>query len=321
MYRSGVNVQNPGNAGYKIMVGRFCGRSRARYWELDFARGLCVVLMIFDHLMYCLWDLMPAINELFGTTLFVQSRALAIAYWNWDVRVNVRICVITAFFLLCGISSTLTRGHFRRCIPLAVVAAGITAVTALLEEIGMGQEVLFGVIHMLACGIFLYAVLDNAAICVGELLGQGKRARFFREALRYLPGLVGLGMLVWLFSCGADFVWKDGVWTLESHIASLPTVEENRWLSVFVYVRGFDFTKYSGDYFPLLPFAAIVLSGGIIGRLIYHTSARYAFAPFDGAWNRGVCFFGRHAAVIYIAHMVVIPVLLALAALVSGFLG
>ena len=66
-----------------------------------------------------------------------------------------------------------------------------------------------------------------------------------------------------------------------------------------------------------LPWAALVLIGGIFGRLCYHTDAKYAFAPFGGAWNSGICFFGRHAAVIYIAHMVAIPVFLALCAAIS----
>ena len=63
MYRSGINVKNPGRAGYKSMVGRFCGRAKERFWELDFARGICVVLMVFDHCMYCMWGILPFINQ------------------------------------------------------------------------------------------------------------------------------------------------------------------------------------------------------------------------------------------------------------------
>ena len=90
------------------------------------------------------------------------------------------------------------------------------------------------------------------------------------------------------------------------------------FLSLFVYVDGFNFSRYSGDYFPVLPFAALILVGGAIGRLIYHSSAKYALAPLDGAWNSGVGFIGRHAAFVYVAHMIVIPVALFLSAWVAS---
>ena len=313
MYRSGIDAQHPGRAGYKKLSAR--GRGE-RFWELDFARGVCVILMVFDHFMYCLWDLMPSPNEMFGTSLFAEAQDLAIRWWISDLRVNGRLVVISAFFLLCGISSTLTRGNFRRCIPLALVAAGISAVTVLLEEWGLGMRVLFGVIHMLAAGIFLYAVYDEAASAVGGLLGKGRGADIARGALRLLPGLVGAALLVWYFTAAAQFIVTDGQWEIVSKIDAQWSDEENILRATFAYLLNFRYP--SGDYFPILPWAALMLSGGILGRLIYHTDARYAFARLDGAWNSGFCFLGRHAAVIYVAHMVVIPVLLGAAAFVTS---
>lgn len=311
MFRSGIDVQHPGSAGYKKMVRRFCGKSE-RFWELDFARGICVLLMVFDHFMYCLFDIMPSLNEMFGTSLFAEAEDLAISWWLSDLRVNGRLLVITAFFLLCGISSTLTRGNFRRCIPLALVAAGISAVTAILEQWGLGMRVLFGVIHMLAAGIFLYAVFDEAASAVGALLGKGRASQIARNLLRLLPGVVGAVLLIWYFTAAAQFTFTDGQWEIISKIPAQWSEEENILRATFVYLLNFRYP--SGDYFPILPWAAVVLAGGIIGRLVYHTDARYAFSRLDGAWNSGFCFLGRHAAVIYIAHMVVIPVLFAAAA-------
>ena len=317
MYRSGINVLRPGAEGYKKMTRRYCGRAKERYWEIDFLRGICVVLMVFDHLMYCLWDLMPAINAMFGTHLFEGSEELARQYWRWEVRYNVRIVVISTFFLLCGVSCTLTRGNFRRSIPLALVAAGISYVTALLEQIDMGQQVIFGVIHMLACGIFLYAVFDGVADAACAFFGDGKGARIAKSALKLLPGVIGVAFLAWLFGGGyAELRFAYGYWDVYSlYDAAGATTAEKTFASTFLLIR--NFMPDSGDYFPILPWAALVLLGGIFGRLCYHTDAKYAFAPFGGAWNSGVCFVGRHAAVIYIAHMVAIPVLLAIAAAAS----
>mgnify|MGYP005774897351 CR=1 FL=1 len=326
MYLNGVNVKDPGSAGYKKMTRRFSGRGEGRFWEIDFLRGLCVILMVFDHLMYCLWDIMPIINDTLGTTLFAECEELGRAYWSWNVRLYARGIVITLFFLLCGVSCTLTRGNFRRAVPLGLVALGITAVTSLLSEFtGSNMTVLFGVIHMLACAVFLYAFLDNAAVAAGDCLGEGRVGRGVKSALRLLPGLVGAGLLLWYFSLSglASFTFEGGYGHVVSNFTGAAGVEENKFLAVFLYIRpdasngNFNFERYSGDYFPLLPFAATVLLGGLIGRIVYHTRAKYAFAPLDGAWNSGVCFLGRHTAVIYIAHMIVIPVLLAAAAFVS----
>ena len=49
-----------------------------------------------------------------------------------------------------------------------------------------------------------------------------------------------------------------------------------------------------------------------------NSSAKYALSPLDGAWNSGVCFIGRHAAFVYVAHMIVIPVALFLSAWVAS---
>lgn len=324
MYRSGINLKNPGYAGYKKMVGRYCGRAKERYWELDFVRGLCVTLMVFDHFMFCMWGVLPFINEVLGTSFLAGAEKLGTAYWVWPFRQNFRFWVVTAFFILCGISCTLTRGNFRRSIPLALVAAGITAFTVFLENFGLNEVILFGVIHMLAAAVFLYAVLDNAAVAVGDLLGDGKVSRFFREALRYLPGLVGVAMLIWLFNGFAHLSFENGYLDVISDFTGAATVQENKFLSIFVYIKSapsngwFDYGAYTSDYFPILPWAAAVLMGGIIGRLVYHTSAKYAFAPLSGAWNSGVCFLGRHAAVVYVAHMIVVPMLFALCAWISS---
>ncbi len=306
------------------MIGRYSGRRKERYWELDFLRGLCVLLMMFDHFMYCLWDIVPFINEVLGTAFLADMRKVAIEYWNWTLRNNVREVVILCFLLLCGVSCTLTRGNFRRFIPLALVAAGLSAVTSVLDTF-MGGEgdvvIVFGVIHMIAGGILLYALIDNAAVAVGDALCRGKPR--VRLALRLLPGLFGAALLICYFCMWGKLFIGNGRWNFMSQFPAPEglTEQEFVFLSVFLQFQGRGLTAlYGGDYFPLLPYAAFILLGGIIGVLVYHTPARFIFSRLDGAWNRGFCFLGRHAAFLYIAHMVVIPAVLALFAWLSSLL-
>ena len=323
MICSGINEQNPGRAGYTTMVRRYAGRWKDRFWEIDFLRGLCVVLMVFDHFMYCLWDVMPVINGVLGTSLFDGLRPFALEYWNWDLRNNVREVVILLFFLLCGISCTLTRGNFRRFIPLALVAAGLSAVTSVMSELtGSNMTIFFGVIHMIAAGIFFYAMLDNAAAAIADSWGKSRRAQRAKKLVRFLPGLFGAALLIVYLTCFGHFSTTGGFWrfttdvTLQDILGAGATQEQGNFLSIFLDLKGFNYR--SSDYFPMLPYIAFILLGGIVGRLIYHTDAKHAFTRFDGAWNKPLCFLGRHAAFIYVTHMIAIPCLLALFALFTS---
>ena len=58
-----------------------------RALELDLIRGFAVVLMMFDHLMYDFWGLLPSFIKDYP----LEMRLLGLDYWYWDVRRVVRI--------------------------------------------------------------------------------------------------------------------------------------------------------------------------------------------------------------------------------------
>ena len=99
---------------------------KKRYWELDFVRGLCVLLMIFDHAMFSFADVLPGIWEMFNVKFFGGLPDLALDYWTWNFRQVFRIFVFTAFFVLCGISCTFSRSNLKRGIKAFLVATAIT---------------------------------------------------------------------------------------------------------------------------------------------------------------------------------------------------
>lgn len=166
---------------------------KQRIWELDAARGLCLILMVGFHLWY---DLV----YLFG---LVPLRAA------WLFR------LITGwgnlpFLLICGICATLGKYHVRR--GLQVLGGGllISAVTVGLFLAGFsGREVLiyFGVLHCLGSCMLLWpllrklpsralAVLSIIAIALGLWLRYRVRVNF--------PWLIPLGIVPWDFA-SADF--------------------------------------------------------------------------------------------------------------------
>lgn len=287
-----------------------------RFWELDFLRGLCVALMVFDHFMYSLFDVLPVANDLFGTAFGVELTALAKRYWTSPFRNTVRMYVICTFFILCGISCTLSKNNCKRGFLLAAVALGFTGVTAVIDNYFPHFIVRFGVLHMLACAVFAYALFDLCSQGFRLLFRSGKAKKIAETALGYLPALIGLILLILYFAKWGTLSFSRGYPEFVSTV--FPSVDSDRndlW-SYFIYVKYYRFD--SSDYFPLLPWAAIVLLGSAIGRAIYHTSARYAWRALDGNWNAGFCRLGRHAAVIYLGHVIIIPALTALGVAVGS---
>ena len=292
-------------------IARFTKKRKERFWELDFLRGLCVVLMVFDHFMFNMMDVLPVVNEFFGTTLGRELSKYALVYWKGDFRNTVRFFVICTLFVLCGISCTLSKSNFKRGFLLALCALGITGVTGVIESYYEGFIVRFGVLHMLAAAVLMYAVLDLLARLALLPVKGAKAKKIAETALGYLPALTGFVLLCVYLTCYGTFSCKEGYPFFYSTV--MPSSDKNQsavW-AIFVYVKHYQFD--SADYFPILPWATMVLLGSAIGRAVYHTPAKYAFRPLDGSWNNGVCFLGRHTAIIYLSHMVVIPVITILA--------
>ena len=119
--------------------------SRARIWEIDFLRGLAIILMVGYHLLYDLGDFV-GIKKFLGFSTDLSSPA-------WLVAQNF---FSGLFVVLSGISSTFSRNNFRRFVKFAVVALLITVVTYLFDP---ASAIFFGIIHCLAVSVLIYALV------------------------------------------------------------------------------------------------------------------------------------------------------------------
>ena len=64
-----------------------------------------------------------------------------------------------------------------------------------------------------------------------------------------------------------------------------------------------DSSFYSSDYYPLIPYSAIVLIGAVLGRVLYQKKeSLFRFSLPDNLLS----FIGRHSLVFYLFHQVVI---------------
>ena len=129
----------------------------SRITELDLLRGIAVLLMIFDHVMFDTWGLFPTAFRGFppeeGTWREIYS--FSRFYWNWDVRINVRIVVVFVFLALTGICCSFSKSNLKRGLRLGGVALLMTGATyAAGTAIGdIDITILFGVLHCIALSL------------------------------------------------------------------------------------------------------------------------------------------------------------------------
>lgn len=212
---------------------------------MDGLRGLAVCLMVVHHFFYDLCAFLGAPWVLFTNPVF-------------DV---LHYFFAGLFILLSGISSDFSRSNFRRGAKAMALALAITVVTHF-----MGMTIVFGVLHLLASCMLLFAL-----------------TRRFWEALpEWLLPILCVAVIVLTAPCA------DGVATATPHL----------WLF------GFTTPEFaSSDYFPLLPWAFVFLLGTWSGRYI---KAGRLPAWFYTARTPHLAAVGRHALVIYVLHQPVL---------------
>jgi uncharacterized membrane protein len=114
-----------------------------RIWEIDFLRGLAILLMVLYHFGFDLTELC-GIHRLLGIRIDLSSPGLVVAQ-------NV---FAGLFIVLCGVSSTLSRSNLRRGLKILGVAVVISVVTYLYDP---AAAIYFGILHCLGVCVLLYA--------------------------------------------------------------------------------------------------------------------------------------------------------------------
>ena len=289
------------------------GKKRRRIWELDFLRGLALVLMIFDHLCFDLSEL-PAYysGEHFPplSSLGWDSKGIFFIYYAASViieskfRLMLHYVFVTVFLLLTGISCTLSRSNLMRFFKLAAFATIITCATTFLDSVGdFGSQIIFGILHLMATSVLLYIIIDGAVellnLAIKKLLGKDFRLKSDLVLL-----LAGAAIII----AGICIKWYNAEYV--SFYGARMTAGDLWRVAMGFIVTG-------SDHFGILPCAGVVLAGAYIGRQIY--AAKRSLLPrLDGSWNRLYCFIGRHTAWIYVLHQ---PVLIGLIMLIGMLCG
>ena len=147
----------------------------SRIWEIDFLRGLSILLVIGYHLLFDLGEF-AGVKRFLGFTTDLSTAA-------WTVAQHF---FAGTFVVLSGTSSTLTRSNVRRGLRLLAVSLAVTAVTYIFDP---SSAVWFGILQCLAVSMLLYGAAfekTGAAACAAwgaAVLGVGAALPVIRKAL------------------------------------------------------------------------------------------------------------------------------------------
>ena len=147
----------------------------ARIWEIDFLRGLAVILMVCYHLLFDL-------GEFVGIKKFLGwSTNLSTVAW-----VAAQYFFAGLFVVLSGTSSTLSRNNLRRGLRLLAVSLLVSAATYIFDA---SSAVYFGILQCLAVSMLVYGAAfekAGAAVCAAAgaaVIGLAAALPVLKEAL------------------------------------------------------------------------------------------------------------------------------------------
>ena len=194
------------------------------------------------------------------------------------------------FVFLCGFSSRLSHSNVRRGLMLAGVAAGITLVLALVEWWGwMDERIWFGILHLMAVCILLYAVLRPVISRINPWIGLAVCAVLFALTWKVMPE-----------RNTTRAVGFPGVLSVP-----IPSVMTN---NVWLYPLGLGAVPKGGasDYFPLIPWGFCFFGGTFAGIWAQKDKLpRWMYPSRVPALG----WLGRRTLVIYVLHQPIILLL------------
>ena len=269
-------------------------QKKTRIGGLDVLRGLCVLLMVIDHLAFDIMWLPEFCTNFYAVPengLSRLSEWIASSYWETNWRIALRLPVIAVFFLISGICTSFSKNNGMRGIKLLLASLILSFATFAADGFfDAGLSILFGVLHCFTFAVFLYVLLD----CL------------IKDKAKY--ACLGLGFLLLIWGILINFY----------EIADTEVLYENEltFKNVLRVIGGFAY--FGGDCFGIIPYAGFFLVGVYGGKALYENHKRAYLPLFNTKPFAPVRFIGRNALWAYLLHQ---PLVLGVVALVAHAYG
>lgn len=201
---------------------------RARIWELDFLRGIALILMIYFHVIFDLYEFYNVPVSYYSGINYYIGKTSAIL-----------------FMLLSGISSSLSRSNIKRGLKILGIALVITLVSHLYNP---DFGIKFGILHFLGICMLLYPLFSKLNKYLLILIGTG---------------IIVLGRFISNISVANDYLFPFGIYS-PTFVSSdyYPLIP---WLGVFLYGIALGKFLYSKKQ-SIIPFEIDDNPVSIIGR-------------------------------------------------------
>lgn len=272
-------------------------KSKSRVWEVDFFRGLAILLVIWDHTMV---DLAIFYQGWRGTGVnwLIKWGYFGIDYLQSYVRFFWRPVFLFIFFIASGISTAFSKNNFTRGLKLVGVSLAVSIITYLLSSwTGGDYFVKFGVLHCMAVIILIYTliafIIDKVSLLISSLtkkVGHKELSRWIITICCFILSIV--------FYC-IDKKYNLSLYDLERRNAYMET--NSRLLGLFFYMENWS----SADYFPLFPFISYFFLGAGLANILY-AKKKTLLPSLDGKWHKPITLFGRYSLIVYLSIQIVL---------------
>ncbi len=267
-----------------------------RIWELDFFRGLAILLVLVDHTMfdfsyvYVSWA-----NS--GIAFLEALNRYGNLYMNSEIRFFWRPAFLFIFFCTSGLSTAFSRDNFFRGIKLACVAIFVSIATyAATKVTGESFFILFGVLHCLAVIILFYSLISKLITVFSRLIYKGIKREYNEKIVRYVASAI------YLILAGV-FLYINNKYNVSFNevSSSFITVEtDSKILGMFFFVKNW----WTADYFPIFPFISFFFFGAALTQILY-PNKKSLLPALDGKWNKFFTVPGRYSLIIYLSGQIV----------------
>ena len=246
---------------------RRIGVFEKRVHEIDFLRGLLIVIVVIDHILNNIFLNSETWYQITGAEVWHNIYLATKWYWFCTPRQVIRVGCLAAFCFISGISCAFSKNNWKRAGLMIVVFALLQVGSNLLSAWGVlgegGRVIDFNVIGVLAFSTLFYCFIQDKSwkILLASTLLWLLFSSYGMDILRTIPG------------------------TMTARVPSL--VEP---------------TFTPGDWMPLVPYIVFFFLGALVSYFVYQD--RKSKLPRH-EWERPMCFIGRHTIWIYLGHQVV----------------